>query len=246
LEVSLAKPTLAAVIRDGIRARIEQGEWSERLPSEPELGVIFGASRETVRKALGNLEAEGLIYRIHGKGTFVEAKVAFNPLSGALSVTEELSRSGLPVSNQVMAKGWLPVAELPSGFLRACFEGEERVYQVVRLRLVKKKPLALEVSYFRASDFPGIAKAAFKGSLHDLMTGRFGFQPDRVQNRIHGIGAEPEALKEAQQVLGTRAVIRVERAISQKRHVYYAVRFVLRTDLFPLEFTQIPKRPGGG
>lgn len=226
--------------------RIEQGDWSERLPAEPELGVIFGASRETVRKALGSLEAEGLIYRIHGKGTFVEAKVAFNPLSGALSITEELSRSGLPVSNQVMAKGWLPVVDLPSGFLRACFEGEERVYQVTRLRMVKQNPLALEVSYFRPSDFPGIAKAGFRGSLHDLMTGKYGFLPDRVQNRIHGIGAEPEALKEAQGMLGTRAVLRVERAISQKRHIYYAVRFMLRTDLFPLEFTQIPKRQGGG
>ena len=242
----MSKPTLAAVIREGIRTRIEAGEWCERLPSEPELGVIFGASRETVRKALGSLEAEGLIYRIHGKGTFVEARVAFNPLSGALSITEELSRSGLPVSNKVVAKGWLPVAELPSGFLRACFEGEDRVYQVTRLRRVKKHPLALEVSYFREGDFPGIARAALNGSLHELMTVKYGFKPDRVQNRIHGIGAEPAALKEAQQVLGTRAVLRVERAISEKRHIYYAVRFVVRTDLFPLEFAQIPKRHGGG
>lgn len=242
----MAKPTLAAVIRDGIRARIEAGEWSERLPSEPELGVIFGASRETVRKGLAALEAEGLIYRIHGKGTFVEAKVAFNPLSGALSITEELSRSGLPVSNKVVSKGWLPVAELPSSFFRACFEGEARVYQVTRLRMVKRSALALEVSYFRASDFPAIGRAAFSGSLHELMTRTYGFKPDRVQNRIHGMGAEPEALKEAQHWLGTHAVLRVERAISEKRHIYYAVRFVLRTDLFPLEFTQIPKRHGGG
>ncbi len=242
----MSKPTLAAVIRDGIRARIEAGEWSERLPSEPELGVIFGASRETVRKALGSLEAEGLIYRVHGSGTFVEAKVAFNPLSGALSITEELSRSGLSVSNKVVAKGWLPVAELPSGFFRACFEGDARVYQVTRLRMVKRNALALEVSYFREGDFPGIAKAACSGSLHELMTKTYGFKPDRVQNRIHGMGAEPEALDEAQAHLGTHAVLRVERAISEKRHIYYAVRFVLRTDLFPLEFTQILKLHGGG
>lgn len=242
----MSKPTLAAVIREGIRARIEAGEWSERLPSEPELGVVFGASRETVRKALASLESEGLIYRIHGKGTFVEAKVAFNPLSGALSITEELSRSGLPVSNKVVSKGWLPVAELPSAFFRACFEGDVRVYQVTRLRMVKQHALALEVSYFRESDFPGIAKAAFSGSLHELMTVKYGFAPDRVQNRIHGLGTEPEALKEARQMLGTATVLRVERAISQKRHIHYAVRFVLRTDLFPLEFTQIPKRHGGG
>jgi GntR family transcriptional regulator len=242
----LVKPTLAATIREGIRARIERGDWSERLPSEPELGALFGASRETVRKALATLEAEGVLYRIHGKGTFVEAKVAFNPLSGALSITEELSRSGLPVSNKVLSKGWLPVAELPAGFLQACFEDETQVFQVTRLRLVKQVPLALEESYFRASDFPGIAKAAFKGSLHSLMTSQYGFTPDRVRNRIHGLGEDKAALAEAQAHLGTRAVLRVERALSQKRHTYYGVRFILRTDLYPLEFTQIPTREGGG
>lgn len=242
----MVKATLAALIREGIRARIESGEWTERLPSEPELGTAFGASRETVRKALADLETEGLIYRLHGKGTFVEPTVAFNPLSGALSITDELSRSGLPVANRVVAKGWLDAAAIPSPFLRSCFDGEDRVYEVTRLRIVKRHPLALEISYFRESDFPGIARAGFRGSLHQLMTDQYGLRPDRVRNRLHGMGAEPAALEEAQRTLGTRAVLRVERALSWKRHVYYAVWFVVRTDLYPVEFTQIPARQGGG
>ncbi|HEX9081743.1 MAG TPA: GntR family transcriptional regulator [Holophagaceae bacterium] len=235
----------ATLIQEGIRARIESGTWAERLPSEPELGELFGASRETVRKALAALEADGFIYRVHGSGTFVEPKVAFNPLSGTLSITQELSRSGLQVSNPVRSRRWLPVDAIPSSFLRACFEGEARVFEVLRHRVVKGHPLALEWSYFREADFPGIARASFKGSLHELMTEHYGLAPDRIRNRIHGMGAERQALEEAQRELGTRAVLRVERALSRARHVYYAVSFVLRTDLYPLEFTQIPPRPGG-
>lgn len=239
------KTTLATSIREGIRARIEAREWTERLPSEPELVGIFGASRETVRKALAALEAEGLLHRIHGKGTFVETSVAFNPLSGALSITEELARSGLPVRNEVNEEGWIPTSTIPSAFLRTCFKGSARVYRVTRLRQVRQETLALEVSYFRDSDFPGLPGADFRGSLHRMMTERFGLSPDRVQNRVQALDFHLKEAREAAQRLGTRSILRVERVLSRKRHVYYAVTFTLRTDLYPLEFTQMPARAGG-
>src|SRR4029077_20347359 len=43
----------------------------ERLASEPAIGDRFQVSRPTVRLALQRLEAEGLIERIKGRGTFI-------------------------------------------------------------------------------------------------------------------------------------------------------------------------------
>ncbi|MBP3966306.1 GntR family transcriptional regulator [Paenibacillus lignilyticus] len=43
----------------------------DKLPSENEIAARFGFSRQTVRQALGDLEAEGWLYRAQGKGTFV-------------------------------------------------------------------------------------------------------------------------------------------------------------------------------
>lgn len=240
----MAKPTLALQIRDGIRARIRAGDWTDRLPSEPDLGELFGASRETVRKALAALEQEGLIYRAHGQGTFVEASLAFNPLSGALSITEELARSGFPVGNAVLEQGWMAPERLPSPFLRHALGDCDQVYRVVRLRQVRGQALALETSYFRGDAFPDLDTRTFEGSLHHLMTRDYRLSPDRVRNRIQAVETKSPAARAAAKALGTRAILQVERVLSRRRQAYYAVTFLVRTDLYPLEFTQIPPRAG--
>nr|WP_249731651.1 GntR family transcriptional regulator [Chelatococcus sp. HY11] len=45
-------------------------DTTEALPSEPALAVRYGVSRVTIRKTLDQLESEGLIIRVHGKGTY--------------------------------------------------------------------------------------------------------------------------------------------------------------------------------
>lgn len=48
----------------------------DQIPSERELCEKFGLSRTTVRQGIALAISEGLLYRIHGKGTFVaEAKI---------------------------------------------------------------------------------------------------------------------------------------------------------------------------
>lgn len=42
----------------------------DRLPSENELSLKYGVSRQTVRKAISELSNAGYVYAVHGKGTF--------------------------------------------------------------------------------------------------------------------------------------------------------------------------------
>jgi GntR family transcriptional regulator len=58
---------LAAILRDQIRS----GEIKDKLPSESYLQQEHGVSRGTVRKAIEILTAEGLVYTIAARGTFV-------------------------------------------------------------------------------------------------------------------------------------------------------------------------------
>lgn len=61
----------SAVISADLRERILTGEWAATrvLPNERELAQAYGVARNTLRKALDDLEAEGLVIRQVGRGT---------------------------------------------------------------------------------------------------------------------------------------------------------------------------------
>ncbi|WP_312369655.1 substrate-binding domain-containing protein [Lachnoclostridium sp.] len=49
-----------------------------KLPSENQLALKFATTRITAKRALTELQDEGYIYRIHGKGSFISPEVAAN------------------------------------------------------------------------------------------------------------------------------------------------------------------------
>lgn len=59
-------------IEDDVKKLIfsEDIQPGDKLPSENELASKYHVSRQTVRKALQNLQNEGYIYAVHGSGTF--------------------------------------------------------------------------------------------------------------------------------------------------------------------------------
>jgi GntR family transcriptional regulator, arabinose operon transcriptional repressor len=64
------------------------------MPSENEVTERFGVSRQTVRQAFGELEGEGWLKRIQGKGTYVsepEALIAGSPLKTVGLITTYIS-----------------------------------------------------------------------------------------------------------------------------------------------------------
>jgi GntR family transcriptional regulator len=69
----LAKQSLSDAAKEQLRKYIIENKFgdSEKLLPEDALARQFSVSRITIRKALSDLEQEGLLLRIHGKGTFV-------------------------------------------------------------------------------------------------------------------------------------------------------------------------------
>ena len=78
---SAAQP-LYKYIKDDIVRQIKDGIYKpdQCLPSERDFCLIYGTTRMTVRHALNDLEVEGVVYRLQGKGTFVTGAKLVQPL----------------------------------------------------------------------------------------------------------------------------------------------------------------------
>ena len=61
-----------ARVKQFLRDELARGRWSpgELMPSEAELVAQFGVSRMTVNRALRELQADGLVDRVQGAGTY--------------------------------------------------------------------------------------------------------------------------------------------------------------------------------
>lgn len=85
-------PRLADQLYEEILGQIVAGSLptGARLPSESQLGLIFGVSRPVIREAISRLQADGLVVTRHGAGTFVQRqpKVEFLRLAPIGSIAD--------------------------------------------------------------------------------------------------------------------------------------------------------------
>lgn len=72
-----ARQKISDVITEKLESMILDGSWlaGEQLPSERELAVRFEVSRPSLREAIQNLQAKGLVTRKQGGGTFVSREL---------------------------------------------------------------------------------------------------------------------------------------------------------------------------
>jgi GntR family transcriptional regulator len=138
---------LHARIKDVLRARILDGTYAPlaQIPSESELGAMFGVSRITARQALGSLQKEGLIFTLQGKGSFVSRPKAFQNVSSLMGFAESMSAMGHEVVNQLLGLRFV-IAE-PHVARHLQLAEDARVAEIRRIRLLDRAPVSLEVTY---------------------------------------------------------------------------------------------------
>lgn len=85
-----------AQVKAHLKKELARGRWpvGELMPSEAELVAQFGVSRMTVNRALRELQAEGLVQRVQGVGTFA---APLHRVSSSLTIRdlhEEIAERG--------------------------------------------------------------------------------------------------------------------------------------------------------
>lgn len=142
--------TLEIIIRDNM-------EPNEKLFSERELTQVYGVSRITVRLALQELEKRGLVYKKHGKGTYVsEISNSAVDLSQAYSFTEQMRRIGKIPSTKILSFSTILVTDFIAQQLQVSLG--DRVFELERLRLADGIPMMLERTYVPVEIFPQLSK----------------------------------------------------------------------------------------
>jgi len=145
--VPLSAAPLYVQIKDTLRARILDGTYAphSRMPSEHELCAAFGVSRITVRQALGDLQKEGLLFKLHGKGTFVSKPKAFQNVTSLQGFAEAMSSMGYEIVNQVRSVRTVKADRHLATKLNVQ-EGAPLV-EIHRVRLLNREPVSLEQTW---------------------------------------------------------------------------------------------------
>lgn len=168
------------VICQTLTSRIAGGEFAltGHLPSERELSEHFSTTRITLREALGQLEAQGMIYRELRRGWFIAPpRLAYDPLlrSHFHAMAEQQGRKA---ETEVLDA---QKVILPAGLAQqlAMQEGEE-VYRIRRLRWIDGRAVLYVEHYLNPRYFPDLMRFDLTRSLTTLYQEEYGIRYGRV------------------------------------------------------------------
>lgn len=202
VETTRVAPLWAQVLAD-LRTRIAADEFTSRFPGDLELVDQYQVSRHTVREAVRRLQAEGLVERGAGRGSFVTDRRIEQPLGTLYSLFRSIEARGLVQESVV--RHLEQRHDDKAATMLGCSSQEPLVY-LERLRLADGEPIALDCSWLPHSlaeplldvDFHHTALYEELAQRCDLrLTG--GWErispvlPDRIQRELLDIGTRQPA-----------------------------------------------------
>jgi GntR family transcriptional regulator len=179
-----ALPLWAQVLAD-LRRRLASGEFGHRIPGDAELTAQYGVSRHTVREAVRRLQAEGVVERGRGRGTFLRDRVIEQPLGAIYSLFRSVEEQGFAQRSIVRRLEERLDAEA-AGVL-GCPPGTPLIY-LERLRLADEVPIAVDCSWLPASVGRPLLGVDFtRTALYRELHVRCGVRPDAGWERIRPV-----------------------------------------------------------
>ncbi len=189
------KHSLYSKIKDQILDSIKDGRFGtgDKMPSENELCERFEVSRTTIRLALQQLELEGYISKVQGKGTFVNKKIVHRVLAPMQSFTELMIGQGLNPKTKVLE--FTVIAADARLAEKLQIKTSAPVIRLVRLRHAGEEPIHYDVTCIPWECAPGLTAEECSGSLFRLLEGRFHIRIERSVETLEPVTASFDIAK---------------------------------------------------
>ena len=177
-------------VYDTIIARIVGGELraGAMLPSEVDLGAELGVSQGTARRALAELERNGVVERRQGRGTFV----AVTTPERALFHFFRLRRSdGTRVVPDLLSESVRRRRASAGERAALCNNAADSVFEVSRVRGIDGRPRARETMILPTRLFPNLAqRAPLPNTLYAFYQQDFGVAVVRAEEALSAVAAQ--------------------------------------------------------
>jgi GntR family frlABCD operon transcriptional regulator len=168
--------TLAQEIQDGL-----YGETG-RIPPEPELCERFGVSRVTVRRAVSDLEGQGIVQRRQGTGTFVTTPPKVLSTMAIGGFADQLTATG--TKSRSVKRAEVAEADAQTALALGVAPGTA-VLRLVRVFSLNGVPLSLDRSVYSLERFPGFAEKVHDDtSTYQVLREDYGVRFAEVQREV--------------------------------------------------------------
>lgn len=233
------RETLYRSVKQQITEALGSGKWKhgQKIASEPQLAARFGVSVGTVRRAIGELEAENILVREQGRGTFVVSHTRDYMLNVFFRIVDADGHKQLPTVSLIgMKRGR---ADRTTATLLQ-LSARAPVIDIEAMLSLKGRPTILDRIRLPAQRFGELGEHLFArrtGTIYGLFQERFGITVVRADERITAVAAgEREArllgvtrgapLLRIQRVAYTYKDVPVDarvRLVDSSRHAYLSV-----------------------
>ena len=177
-----ASSPLYVQLMQKIKNSISTGELKtgSRIQPEQELCSVYGVSRITVRKAITELEKEGILEKKQGKGTFVTVPAIHRKLHAVNSFHDPCRMNGKKPSTRVLVLKTIVSGKQDVDELGVA--PGSRVIETVRVHFADRVPVILEENHFSMA-YSYLLESDLNGSLYNLLS-ECGAEPTQATHVI--------------------------------------------------------------